>query len=283
VIAANVMVSGGHGYYFASLVIITLSMLPFFIAFEGRKPQARELVVIAVLVALTVTARAAFFMTPQFKPVVALVVISGAALGAHSGFMVGALSGFVSNFIFGQGPWTPWQMFAFGMIGFVSGLIFSRLAASIGAPSRDGSVFSTESAPASSHGKSPDAAPANADAASPATAEWQGKWYDASRFGWNVRARRRVERLRVAVLCAFGFIITFVLYGIFLDTAAVAIFSSNVSKEALLAIYISGAPFNFVHAVSTTFFLAILARTMIEKLERVKKKYGLLTPGEAGA
>ncbi|MDR1042370.1 MAG: ECF transporter S component, partial [Clostridiales Family XIII bacterium] len=75
----------GH-YYIASLVVVTLSMLPFALSFEGRRPQARELVVIAVLVAITVAGRAAFFMTPQFKPVVALVIISGAALGPQSGF-----------------------------------------------------------------------------------------------------------------------------------------------------------------------------------------------------
>ena len=70
--------------------------------------------------------RTAFFMLPQFKPVVALVIISGICFGGESGFLVGAVTGFVSNFFFGQGPWTPWQMFAFGIIGFVSGIIFKK-------------------------------------------------------------------------------------------------------------------------------------------------------------
>jgi hypothetical protein len=90
------------------------------------------MVIIAVLCGIAVAGRAAFFMLPQFKPVVAIVIIAGASLGAESGFIVGALSGFVSNFIFGQGPWTPWQMFAFGMIGFIAGLLFCKLAAAIG-------------------------------------------------------------------------------------------------------------------------------------------------------
>jgi energy-coupling factor transport system substrate-specific component len=223
-------------------------MLPFVFAFEGRKPQARELVVIAVMVAITVAGRAAFFMTPQFKPVSALVIISGAALGAESGFVVGALSGFVSNFFFGQGPWTPWQMFAFGLIGFISGLLFRRMSASIGEPGG---------------GDAGDEVPG-------------GKWYDTNSLGWDVRARRRMDRIRIVLLCVFGFVITFALYGILLDTAATTMFSSSVSKEVLLATYISGAPFNFIHAISTVIFLAILARPMIEKLERVKKKYGLM-------
>jgi hypothetical protein len=241
VIAVDLLFFEDRGYYAASLAIIVFSMLPFAFVFEGRKPQARELVVIAVMVAIAVAGRAAFFMTPQFKPVAALVIISGAALGAESGFAVGALTGFVSNFIFGQGPWTPWQMFAFGLIGFISGLVFRRLSAAIGDPGDDVRVA---------------AAPGG--------------------LGWDVRARRRAARLRIALLCVFGFVVTFALYGILLDTAAALMFSSSLSRSVLLATYLSGLPFNLIHAISTVIFLAVLARPMIEKLERVKKKYGLL-------
>ena len=136
VIVINIFFLHDRSYYITSLIIIALAMIPFALVFEGRKPMARELVVIAVMVAIAVGGRAAFFMLPQFKPVVAIVIIAGAALGAESGFAVGALSGFVSNFIFGQGPWTPWQMFAFGIIGFVSGLVFYRLAFLCGYPYR---------------------------------------------------------------------------------------------------------------------------------------------------
>lgn len=111
---------------FIGLCIICLSMLPFFMVFEDRKPQARELLLIAVLSALAVVGRMAFFMLPQFKPVSAMVIIAGVGLGPEAGFLVGALSGFVSNFFFGQGPWTPWQMFAYGIIGFLAGLLFAR-------------------------------------------------------------------------------------------------------------------------------------------------------------
>src|SRR5690606_36232146 len=91
-----------------------------------RAPQARELIVIAVLAAIAVAGRSAFFMLPQFKPVVAIVIIAGVCLGAEAGFFVGVLTGFVSNFFFGQGPWTPWQMFCFGIIGFIAGLLFEK-------------------------------------------------------------------------------------------------------------------------------------------------------------
>ena len=99
-------------YYFISLVIIIYSLLPFFMVFEGRKPQVRELVVLATMVALATAGRAAFFMIPSFKPIIAIVIISAIAFGGEAGFLVGAMTMVVSNFLFGQGPWTPWQMFA---------------------------------------------------------------------------------------------------------------------------------------------------------------------------
>lgn len=110
-------------YYITSLLIIVYTMIPFFLVFEKRKPQARELVVIAVLCVIAVASRAAFIWAPHFKPITAIIIIAGMAFGAEAGFLTGAVSGFVSNFIFGQGPWTPWQMFAFGIAGFLAGLL----------------------------------------------------------------------------------------------------------------------------------------------------------------
>lgn len=113
-------------YLFISLLVLLECMIPFFLVFEGRKPQARELVLISVLCALTVAGRSAFAALPQIKPVLALVIISGVALGGETGFIVGAVSMLVSNIYFGQGAWTPWQMFAAGIIGFISGVLFQK-------------------------------------------------------------------------------------------------------------------------------------------------------------
>lgn len=117
---------GDRKYYFISLLIILETMLPFCMVFEKRKPGAREIVIISVLCAIAVAGRTAFFMLPQLKPVVALVIIAGVCFGGETGFLVGAVTGFVSNFFFGQGPWTPWQMFAFGIIGFIAGILFKK-------------------------------------------------------------------------------------------------------------------------------------------------------------
>ena len=109
-------------YYLSGLIIIVLTIAAFFLHFESRKPQARELVLLAVLCALAVASRAAFGFVPHFKPMLAIVMLTGIAFGPEAGFLCGAISGFASNFIFGQGPWTPWQMFAYGIGGMLAGL-----------------------------------------------------------------------------------------------------------------------------------------------------------------
>lgn len=112
-------------YYIVSALIILFSMLPFFLMFEKRRPMARELTLIAVMTALGVAGRAAFYMLPHFKPIAAIVIITGVSLGSEAGFITGALTAFVSNMFFSQGPWTPWQMFALGLIGFLAGILFN--------------------------------------------------------------------------------------------------------------------------------------------------------------
>lgn len=199
-------------YFVISLAIAVYCMLPFFLIFEGRKPQARELLTIAVLVAIAVAGRAAFFMVPSFKPVVAVTIISAVCFGAESGFLVGALSMLSSNMLFGQGPWTPWQMFAAGIIGFLAGILFQK--------------------------------------------------------GW-LKARK-------ISLCIYGFLATVFIYGGIMNPASLVMTSYAITKRNLLAIYMSGLPVDLVHASATVIFLWIASKPMIEKLERIKVKYGII-------
>lgn len=199
-------------YYFISLLIIIYTMLPFVMVFENRKPQARELIVIAVLSAIAVAGRAAFFMLPQFKPVVAIVIIAGVCFGSEAGFLVGAVTGFISNFFFGQGPWTPWQMFCFGIIGFLAGILYTK--------------------------------------------------------GF-------LKKTRLS-LCTFGGLTTFFVYGGIINIGSLLMFTAQLSWKALLATYISGFWFDIVHAAATVFFLLVISQPMIEKLDRIKIKYGLI-------
>lgn len=117
---------GDRKYYFISILIILETLIPFLLMFEGKKPDSRKIVLISVLCALAVAGRVAFSYIPQFKPILALIIISGVCFGGETGFLVGTLSAFVSNFFFGQGPWTPWQMLVMGVVGALAGIIFAN-------------------------------------------------------------------------------------------------------------------------------------------------------------
>lgn len=118
--------AGGRAYVLVSFIVVTCAIVPFFVQFERSRPSARLVAMIAVLCALAVASRAVFIWVPFFKPMAAIVMIGGIAFGRRSGFLIGALSVLASNFVFGQGPWTPWQMLSFGACGYVFGLLADR-------------------------------------------------------------------------------------------------------------------------------------------------------------
>ena len=113
-------------FYFICLAIMLFSIFLLFIDTERRRPMTSEVVVTASMITIAVLSRAAFFMLPQVKPIAAVVIITGVALGPRIGFLTGALSAFISNFFFAQGPWTPCQMFALGMTGMISAAIIRK-------------------------------------------------------------------------------------------------------------------------------------------------------------
>ncbi len=203
---------GSRKYYFISLLIILETMIPFCMVFESRKPKARELVIISVLCAITVAGRAAFYMLPEFKPVAALVILAGLCFGGETGFLVGSVSGFLSNFFFGQGPWTPWQMFAFGIIGFIAGILFKK--------------------------------------------------------GF-------LRKTKIS-LCLFGFFVTFIIYGGIMNPASIIMWQSHITWEMIATACLTGVTMDLVHALGTAFFLWFMAEPMIDTLERIKVKYGLM-------
>ncbi|QQZ08148.1 ECF transporter S component [Heyndrickxia vini] len=112
-----------HHYMLASVLFVILTFLPFVIRFERRKISGRELVLLAVLSAIAAVSRVPFASIPSVQPTTFVIIITGLALGAESGFVVGALAALVSNLFLGQGPWTPWQMYSWGMIGLAAGLL----------------------------------------------------------------------------------------------------------------------------------------------------------------
>ncbi len=111
-------------YLVSAIILIILSMIPFFAFFEKKKIKTSEVVLLAVMTALCVSSRAVFAFLPQVKPLCAFVIVTAVAFGPNAGFVTGALSMFVSNFIFGQGMFTAFQMLGMGLVGFFSALIF---------------------------------------------------------------------------------------------------------------------------------------------------------------
>ena len=127
VILAGVFVFREKAYAWISLAVAILLVGLFYTTFERKKEKARKIVVIAVMTTLSVVGRFVFAAIPGFKPITAIVVITAVWLGGESGFLVGSLSALISNFYFGQGPWTPFQMFTWGMMGLLAGILAAPL------------------------------------------------------------------------------------------------------------------------------------------------------------
>lgn len=112
-----------NAYLLMSLSILALVMLPFFARFEMRRILTREIVLLAVLIAIAAISRVPFAGLPSIQPTSFVIIMAGLVFGAESGFIVGAAAALVSNMFLGQGPWTPWQMYAWAMMGMCAGLL----------------------------------------------------------------------------------------------------------------------------------------------------------------
>jgi len=111
----------------ASLVVLGLALVAGFAWYERTHPTARVLALVATLAALAALGRIAFAPLPNIKPTTDIVLLTGYALGGAPGFAVGAVAALASNVFFGQGPWTPWQMCAWGGVG-IGGALLARAA-----------------------------------------------------------------------------------------------------------------------------------------------------------
>lgn len=210
------VLSGKQFYYPMAVLIMAAASVPFIASFEKRRPSARELVLLACMSALAVASRAAFYAFPTIKPMCAIVIITAVCFGAQTGFVCGVLSMFVSNFIFGQGIWTPFQMLAMGTVGLLAGLIFSG---------------------------------------------------------------RKLKQNRFA-LALVGGLLCFAVYGLIVDLSSVLMMTTEFSLKQIAAIYASGIAYNFSHGVTTAVILFVAGKIFIEKLDRIKIKYGMFQQKE---
>src|SRR5215475_8810007 len=114
---------GGMSWQLVSFLILTGVLLAGFAWYERSRPPSQVVALVAALAALAIAGRVAFAAFPNVKPTTDIIIFAGFALGGAPGFAVGALTALVSNFWFGQGPWTPWQMVAWGLCGVLGALL----------------------------------------------------------------------------------------------------------------------------------------------------------------
>lgn len=112
--------------YLVSIIVMIITNLVFFISFERTKPRPKDILPLVVICCGASLGRVIMAAIPQVQPVTALVIIAGSVYGCRRGYVTGALCALVSNLFLGQGPWTIFQMTAWGSIGFLAGLIGKR-------------------------------------------------------------------------------------------------------------------------------------------------------------
>ena len=254
-----------------TLVVVLASMGIFFASYEASRPRLRDIMPTVVLAALAAAGRILFAPIPDFKPVSAIAIIAGVAFGRKSGFMVGALAALASNFFFGQGPWTPWQMYAWGLVGYGAGLLAMVPAKRRSAGAKGPCQVRSEETPSMTCGSlfpvSPDGE-LESVASSPCQAR-TGKENCAY-------AARRLIDAHPTIVYEYGFLACLG-YGFILNAWSIlSFFHAQASGWAgVLAVYATALPFDIVHGVATVVFLLALYGPWRRKLERVRRKFGL--------
>jgi energy-coupling factor transport system substrate-specific component len=270
---------GHHSYMLDSMVILIYTMIPFFMVFERRKPKAREIVLIAMMSALTAVVHMMFHFTVPIQAGTALVIVSGIALGPEAGFLIGALARFVCNFYLTQGAWTPWQMFCWGILGFLAGLAFNK----VDLDQLKSRSFKMVMGPVM-------CILFSILAAYVCYQIWPGE--DTSFLGWRLYAfglaglfvGMLLQRKRLPVdgitLTMFTFFATFIIYGGVMNICALITSASlpggqAITLESMRVLYLSGAPYDLYHAFTASLCVFLFGNSMIQKLERIKIKYGI--------
>ncbi len=279
VLALSILLFNNRFYMPLSIIILGLIMAPFFMVFEKRRPKAREIVLLAVMSALTVVIHLFFHVILPIQAGTAVIIIAGISLGPEAGFLIGALSRFVCNFFMGQGAWTPWQMFCWGILGFLAGFAFN-LNKDEEVKSRNFTVV-----------MGPLLAVIVAELAAyisflliPGTEQGFVSWrlyaFGAAGLLAGVLLQRKRLPADGLTIALFAFFTSFIIYGGIMNFASMVTGMSyagaeEISMATLRSMYISGAPYDLVHAVSSAVFSFFLGETLINKLERVKIKYGI--------
>lgn len=275
------------------MAILLAAVLIYVHIFEKRKPRAREMVVIAMMSAITVVANIICAYTIPLHAGTAVVIITGIALGPEAGVLTGVLARFVCNFFMGQGIWTPWEMVAWAMLGGLAGVFFYKPVYT--GYLEDKKKIRRES---TKYGVMQLAAPAAiiilcelAGYIEYIIAAPSGETY----MGWRVYVfgiagiiiAAVITRKKVAVnsvtTTVYTFVSVFILYGGLMNLAAMFMSSSyqngdiSISLESLKLLYITGIPYDAMHALGAAVCVFLFGNTLIQKMTRIRIKYGLVS------
>lgn len=270
--------AGQTGYMVVSTLILFYVMVPFFLVYERRKPKAREIVMIATLAAMSAFGSLISASILPIQMGTAMVIISGISFGPEAGFLVGALGRFVVNFFQGQGPWTPWQMVCWGLLGFLAGLAFNRVNIEKAAE-RNFKVIVGPVLCVCVAGLAAYVSFLIFPAGDDTFFGWRLYIFGAA--GLIIGALLQRKRLHVddITLTTFTFFSVFIIYGGIMNVAAMitgSMYSGGyeVSWDSMKALYISGIPYDVIHAVKASVFIFFFGEKMIRKFERIRIKYG---------
>ena len=254
-----------------TLVVVLASMGIFFASYEASRPRLRDIMPTVVLAALAAAGRILFAPIPDFKPVSAIAIIAGVAFGRKSGFMVGALAALASNFFFGQGPWTPWQMYAWGLVGYGAGLLAMVPAKRRAAGTKGPCQVRGGETPSMTCGSS---CPVSPDGELESVASSPSRTHIGKEN--HACATRCLIDAHPTIVYAYGFLACLG-YGFILNAWSIlSFFHAQASGWAgILAVYATALPFDIVHGVATVVFLLALYGPWRRKLERVRRKFGL--------
>lgn len=126
VLLALMVIFSSKNYLLFSFGFLVLTLGIYFWRFEKAQHNSREVVFIAIVCALAVVGRIIFAALPAVKPELFILIMGAIVSGPETGFLMGTIIALTSNMYFGQGVWTPWQMFALGVIGLISGLMLNK-------------------------------------------------------------------------------------------------------------------------------------------------------------
>ncbi|MCI5639958.1 MAG: ECF transporter S component [Lachnospiraceae bacterium] len=225
-------------YLLISVIVLILGLSPVLVSFEQRKPQAREIVMLSVLTALCVAVNVLCSHTIPLHAGTMLVILTGIALGPEAGFLVGALARLLCNFFDGQGPWTPWQMLTWGLLGLLAGFVFYRM----GEVSRY--ARSTQ----------------QTEAEQPLKKSYKDSIWCMTAFTFG------------SVVFLYGGIMNLAAW---LMSHALNPADTPLTGKALLAVYVTGIPYDISHGLGAAVCMFLFGEPLLTKIRRVQIKFGI--------